>query len=517
MSKTFVTVVAFIAAVLFQGCAFTKHNAYTNTLADESKDLASKASFEIAPRNTKKQPRVLVVLALSGGGSRAAYFSARTMFALQSIPGPDQNPINALNEVDLISSVSGGSIAAAYYASTYDPGQAAPTIGRRTWDEASVSDLMRQNYISRWLLNWFWPENIFKFWFTAFDRTDIMAQTFADNFFDSTVTGFDLHMHDLNPDRPNLVLNATVGSRSYDEENGVRAKRFGNLFTFTREDFSTKLNSNIASYEIARAVMSSATFPAAFNYMTLRDFHEPPVCPGNKGACYVHVFDGGNSDNLGLLSVKRALLSHNAAYLDGPKSYDRVIVIFVDAYRRSRGVNPAFPNPRRFLDYIVDTNFMDATDSLLEANRARILEEFFARNIANYEKTEHCYRDNLPDHACVASNTWRDLHREQLLKLLKKKLFFFHVTFDAVTDVNVREKLHTIPTTFKFAEGEMQAIEKGVADIFSNPANITHECVRRIGEIIARPTETEAIVPGNIWCGGSESAETASRKQMMQK
>src|SRR2546430_13672047 len=36
--------------------------------------------------------------------------------------------------------------------------------------------LFRSNYIARWIGNWFWPLNIAKFWLTAFDRTDIMAQ-----------------------------------------------------------------------------------------------------------------------------------------------------------------------------------------------------------------------------------------------------------------------------------------------------------------------------------------------------
>ena len=165
---------------------------------------------------------------------------------------------------------------------------------------------MSRNYVGRWVGNWFWPLNIAKFWLTAFDRTDIMAQTFADNLFDRTTTGVDLRFADLNPSRPNLVLNATIGSRSYDEKD--RAKLFGTVFTFTHEDFAAKLNSEIASYELARAVMASASFPAAFNYMTLGDLHEPPGCPDHGDACYVHVFDGGNSDNLGLISIKRATL-----------------------------------------------------------------------------------------------------------------------------------------------------------------------------------------------------------------
>src|SRR6266581_4690384 len=263
-------VVLAVAAMLLQGCALTTHFAYTNTTLARTENKAPQASFEIK-RRTKQYGDVLVLLALSGGGSRAAY-----------------------------------------YAASFDAGTPGIPPGRRKWDERTVTDLMSRNYIARWIGNWFWPLNIAKFWLTAFDRTDIMAQTFADNFFDSTRTGVDLRIRDLNLARPNLVLNATIGSRSYREDDPARTKLFGTVFTFTHEDFAAKLNSDVADYELARAVMASATFPAAFNYMTLRDFHEPPDCPDHGGVCYVHVFDGGNSDNLGLISIKRVLLSDRA-------------------------------------------------------------------------------------------------------------------------------------------------------------------------------------------------------------
>ena len=61
-----------------------------------------RATFEIQqPRGEKD---VLVILCLSGGGSRAAWFSAATMLRLEKVV----DGINLLHEVDVISSVSGG-------------------------------------------------------------------------------------------------------------------------------------------------------------------------------------------------------------------------------------------------------------------------------------------------------------------------------------------------------------------------------------------------------------------------
>jgi len=310
------------------------------------------------------------------------------------------------------------------------------------------------------------------------------------------------------------VLNATIGSRSYDENDAVRAKVFGTVFTFTHEDFATKLNSEIAGYELARAVMASATFPAVFNFMTLRDLHLPPRCPDDREKCYIHVFDGGNADNLGLISIKRALLSNHAAPI---RDYKRIVVVFVDAFRQSLGADAREADPRRALSYVVDTNFLDSTDSLLEGNRQRILEDFFARAIAGYEKVEQCRRDNLPDHACVASPAWKGPSRGRLTAALRDKMFFFHITFDAVTDPKVRDALHAIPTTFAFAPGEMETIEKGVANIFGDQQNAAHDCVRRLGELIAAPEHTRPVLEGNTWCGGGTQEEKEERQRIQQK
>ena len=128
----------------------------------------------------KRNKDVLVLLALSGGGSRAAYFSALSMLEMENIEltiGGSKS--NLLHEVDVISSVSGGSLAGAYYAISHDPGSECAGHAHRPWNDAKVRELMTLDYRSRWIGRWFYPNNIVRFWFTKFDRTDIMAQTLA--------------------------------------------------------------------------------------------------------------------------------------------------------------------------------------------------------------------------------------------------------------------------------------------------------------------------------------------------
>jgi NTE family protein len=51
---------------------------------------------------------------------------------------------------------------------------------------------MSKYYILPWFGNWFWPDNIGLYWFSTYDRTDMMAQTFADNLFYNSIVGRDL-------------------------------------------------------------------------------------------------------------------------------------------------------------------------------------------------------------------------------------------------------------------------------------------------------------------------------------
>jgi NTE family protein len=341
-----------LACVVLGGCAW---NAHTNEALESGAEPPprSLASFDVQPRGNEK---VMVVLALSGGGSRAALFSSHVMLEL--------GRHGLLDEVDAISSVSGGSLAAAYYCISRDPGDPAD-IAPRVWSEDEVDELMRRNYIRRWFGNQFWPWNIARYWTTAFDRSDIMAQTFADNLFDRPLSGRDLELGDLNPERPHLILNATNATRNPFSE----GKQYGSVFTFTREDFTELLGSDVDEYSLARAVMASATFPAVFQDMTLRDWR-------SGKPRYMHVFDGGNADNLGLVSVKRLLRAAEGWPAD--RRPDRYVVISVDAYTEPRGVDRDDADPRSYMDRFVDSNFMDSIDALLTGSRWGLLAQFIS-------------------------------------------------------------------------------------------------------------------------------------------
>jgi NTE family protein len=438
VSKYLVRIVfcVFSAGVL-SGCTIIPTNAYTNDRAPSPPEQIGCARFATDqpggdPGNTSRatfsataergRKDTLVILALSGGGSRSANWAAHTMLELQRVFSPD---LDLLAEVDVISSVSGGSLPAAYYAISIDDPKTEKGYGR-VWDEKTVATIMQKDYIVRWFGNWFWPQNIARYWFTAYDRTDIMAKTFADNVFDTLPFGRDLKMKDLRCTRPYLILDASNATRGDADQ----------LFTFTTDQFAT-INSDLANYDLARSVMASATFPAVFSDMTLFDFPRDEKDDTKK---YVHVFDGGMSDNLGLEGAWRVLekMKENGA------RYDKLIVISVDAYTNRNGVPDDVVDPRgSFADRIVDTNFLNATGSLLFQNRRGKLEEFVG------------HLNDLESDGTIAPG----------------RAIFFHVQFADVPEKGLRREVNQIGTNFRIADKDAAALDRAAHSVItaSNP------------------------------------------------
>jgi len=67
----------------------------------------------------------LVAVTISGGGSRAAYFAAAVLERLSKVKWPGPNGDSLIEHVNLVSSVSGGSLAAAYFV-VNGPGRSNP-------------------------------------------------------------------------------------------------------------------------------------------------------------------------------------------------------------------------------------------------------------------------------------------------------------------------------------------------------------------------------------------------------
>ena len=263
-SRLFSLVLVIGPALALPACA-----SYPTTRPLTKYDLAAGYRFEQLPHGLrvtetagKNSDHLFVVLAFSGGGTRAAALSygvlrqlRDTKFHVNDATGepiecsPPESPAckqserTLLDEVDVISSVSGGSFTSAYYALN----------GREIFNPAGPfhKDFL-YHPVQRDLLatSVYHPQN----WNRLRARTEIAANLYAAHVFGDKTFG-DLKSRP----RPYLIVNATDMST-------------GSRFEFTQEQFDL-LCADLDSFPIARSVAASSAFPGLLNSMTIDSFN----------------------------------------------------------------------------------------------------------------------------------------------------------------------------------------------------------------------------------------------------
>ncbi len=339
----------------------------------------------------------LVALAISGGGSRAANFGAAVMLELQQR--------GLLEQVDVISGVSGGTLPAVYFGLGAKAG---------AFTEPAVREALGYDFQSSWIRRWFLPQNIFRYWLSDFTRSDIMVQVFNNRLYHDA-TFADLQMH------PKILLNSTVHNDN-------------TRFTFTDERFAA-IHSVLAPYRVANAVNASSAFPGAFQDVTLQWYMEPPQ--------FLHLYDGGPIDNLGVQAITQYLnLNVLGTTLD--RLFPKGCVIFViDATPSSDHAElNAKQSSRSFIDYLIDTNALDATDAMLIESRRSLLD----RMGIPVEKQDRQTRGRLP------VNDLRQCGCEV------RHISLRHLLYAGETDedLDLAERVTQIKTKFWIAEEEQQ-------------------------------------------------------------
>src|SRR5689334_19939396 len=148
----------------------TRSAVFAEVIAPQEQSAPSLRSERVVMAPARRTPLphdkdgVFVGLALSGGGSRSANFAAACMFQLERV--------GLLQHVDYVSSVSGGSVTAAYYC--LSQGDWNPGTAQKKLTHAFATDLLE-----RVLLPW----NMAGFVFSDWDRSDVLAHVFEDTLF----------------------------------------------------------------------------------------------------------------------------------------------------------------------------------------------------------------------------------------------------------------------------------------------------------------------------------------------
>lgn len=280
--------------------------------------------------HSRRSDEVTLILAFSGGGTRAAALAYGVLEALRDtrvrLDGRSQR---LLDEIDTISSVSGGSFTAAYFG----------LYGDRIFSDFE-NDFLRRNISIKLMQGLLDPALLL----SQRGRTEMAASYYDGNVFRGA-TFADLQ----GQDGPLIVINATDLGR------GVR-------FSFLQDHFDL-LCSDLSSFPVASAVTASSAVPVVFHPLVLenrtgcspraetfrrglqtRAANSPQLSQvvdalnsyaQKEQRRYIHLVDGGITDNLGLLAIYEMIeLAGGAGNLfnsPGGEPTRRFVVISVNA------------------------------------------------------------------------------------------------------------------------------------------------------------------------------------------
>ncbi|MCQ8868455.1 patatin-like phospholipase family protein [Vibrio splendidus] len=352
--------VAFSLAL--SGCSAKNKATNTGQSAAQQNQAYTAKSFN------KPNSNVTLILSFSGGGTRAAALSYGVLQALRDTNIEiDGETVNLLDEVDMISSVSGGSFTAAYYG----------IYGDQIFEDYEEAFLYHE--VSKDLFSILLSPT---YWFSYATRTDKATDYYKANIFGES-TFSDMHRENA----PYIVINATDIST-------------GSRFSFTQEYFDL-ICSDLNSYSVSSSVAASSAVPFVFTPVVLENKNDcdktEHIQPSfdatsyrnrnlikslesysNKDdVSYLHLVDGGITDNLGLLSVYE--MSEYLRYNDNEELknlYDTqharpIVIISVDASTNPEsgiGESIEAPSMKQTVDVITDIQlhrYNDTTKDLI--------------------------------------------------------------------------------------------------------------------------------------------------------
>ena len=399
--------------------------------------------FEGMERWSRGEHEDLIILAFSGGGTRAAAFSYGVLEALRGIDvtTPGGRATRLLDEVDVITGVSGGSFTALGYG----------LYGDRLFDIFESSFLKRdvQGALVRRVLN---PLNWPALWSSGWGRSELAAQLYDELLFHGATFADLERAHG-----PAIAVGAT------ELTSGAR-------IVFLPQNFDV-MCADLESFKLSRAAAASSAVPVVLSPITINNYgggcgyrvpewlrafaaERNPPRPAARilkrleeleqlddatEDRYFHLVDGAVSDNLGLRGVLDFLEAFEALRLAGqptPLDHVRRIVVFVvnSASSPSFDWNEKEKSPSA-LSVLVKTagvpvdRYASESIELLRDIDARWTAQRALRDSPAFDK------DKDPSVGWVANAVMADI-------------FAIEVSFQMVKDKRERDYLNQLPTSF---------------------------------------------------------------------
>jgi len=279
-------------------------------------------------------PQVIAAVALSGGGARAAAFGLGVLEELKATRFPlGGRSTTLLDEVGLVSGVSGGSVLATYYAAFGDE------VFTRFEPEFLKADF--QSSLIGHLLS---PVSLYRLTSPWYGRSNALAEKL-----DPVFRGLSFGDLKARPRGPRLLITAADLTT-------------GAPFEFTPEQFAL-ICSDLDSVPLSFAAAASSSVPVLLSPVTVRNY--AGACPQSaqmveaamaghnlsarllrtiaksyqnaQARPYLHLVDGGVADNLGVRSlldhaIARGSLRQSFAHLP-PGSVQRIVLVSVNSER----------------------------------------------------------------------------------------------------------------------------------------------------------------------------------------
>jgi NTE family protein len=418
-------------------------------------------SLKKAPYNLRSD-ELLLILTFSGGGTRAAAFSYGVLRALaQTQVVIDGKKQRLIDEIDVISSVSGGSFTAAYLG----------LYGDRIFGDFEKK-FLKQNIQSKLIKRVLSPMNWFKLGSIYFTRSDLAAELYDELLFEHK-TFRDL----LTSGGPLIAINATDVA-------------LGSQFTFIGRQF-TPICTDLLSYPVSRAVTASSAVPGAFPSIILKNY--AGMCPYKlpkwatkalnerqvttrqyqqakllnayldvKEYPYIHLLDGGVSDNLGIRLLVNATLTDDDLWAKlkdlNLTNTNKYAIITVNAQKEA---NKTFAK-RDYSIPLIDT-FGAASSIPLDQYSFETM-ELLRNNIS-------IWRESITAGRCqeaTPSGTRVKEGAPGTIPPCAVQTYLIEVSFDMVQDQNEREFLKSLPTSFHLKPTDVDRLAVAAIEILQN-------------------------------------------------
>ncbi len=384
----------------------------------------------------------LVILAFSGGGTRAAAFSYGVLETLRDMQVTTKSGRNVrvLDTVDVITGISGGSFTALAFG----------LYGDRLFDIYESSFLKRNvqgELVKRALDPFNWPSLVS----TGWGRSELAANMYDEILFNGAT------FKDLKRDGPRILVGAT------DLADGTR-------LIFSPDNFDV-LCTDLSSFRLARAAAASSAVPVVLSSITIdnyggtcgyrlppwaKSFLDNPVPPrpaartvkrlqelqafaDRENRPYLHLVDGGVSDNVGMRGVLDVLSTFEALHAAGQKTpYDHVRNIFIFVVN-SLATPPndwdRHENPPALFDVL-----LKATGTPIDRYSYDTVETL--RDIQAHWAALREIRDAIQPYPALSDKL------QTVMRAPDITIRVIEVSFAALADKAERDYLNTLPTSF---------------------------------------------------------------------